>query len=511
MIRMDEINKIRKAFFVKGESCNSIAKKLNRSWDTVNRIVKMPREELENRGKRPNRKAPVKTPTVVRAIRELLEEEIEKRVKKKQKYTAATIYKKLTEQGIYHGSVRSMQDIVKSLREELKQTTQKSFLPLVFSLGSALQIDHGEVDVIINEDRYRAYLFVASVPGQAIRYTQVFACKSLEAWGEFHERAFCFFGGVFPQVIYDNDTVLVKKVLGDERRQTSFSVGMEEHYGFHSHFCNLAAGNEKGAVENGVGFCRRNFLPGLPRFASWDDLNTFLHSLSKKDIEENIHYKTQEKILDIFTKLTPLLSPLSKSKKWRKWLNCRVDCCQLITADHHQYSVPESFVGTYLRVALSVDQVEIFDKHELITSHVRQYGKADSLQLEHYLNQLLRKPNAFWHCKAVYQHKFESILMQIWQRLREKHDNKEANRQFVAILMLKRKFSEKQIREAIELALEYGAIEYAAVKNIIYQLEMPCNYFKQDNIKKLLPTSLSVSTWQFDLSLYAELSQEVFL
>lgn len=38
MLRMDEVNKIRKKFFVKGETRGKIAKSCRRSWDTVNRM-----------------------------------------------------------------------------------------------------------------------------------------------------------------------------------------------------------------------------------------------------------------------------------------------------------------------------------------------------------------------------------------------------------------------------------------------------------------------------------------
>ena len=67
MLRMDEVNKIRKKFFVKGETRGKIAKSCRRSWDTVNRIVNMNREDLENRGKRTTRQKVVMTDNVIKA------------------------------------------------------------------------------------------------------------------------------------------------------------------------------------------------------------------------------------------------------------------------------------------------------------------------------------------------------------------------------------------------------------------------------------------------------------
>ena len=55
MLRMDEINKIRKEYRVDGRNRHELAQKYNRSWNTIDAYVKMPREELADRGKRPGR------------------------------------------------------------------------------------------------------------------------------------------------------------------------------------------------------------------------------------------------------------------------------------------------------------------------------------------------------------------------------------------------------------------------------------------------------------------------
>ncbi len=64
MIRMDEFNKIRKAFFQEGLSINEIARKFKRSWETVDVIVKTSRDELEERGDRAGRASKVATEVV---------------------------------------------------------------------------------------------------------------------------------------------------------------------------------------------------------------------------------------------------------------------------------------------------------------------------------------------------------------------------------------------------------------------------------------------------------------
>lgn len=400
-----------------------------------------------------------------------------------------------------------MQEVVKALREKYNQTKTPSFLPLEFPIGSALQIDHGEVDLEIGGIRVKGYLFVASVPGQVLRYCQVMPTKASEAWGEFHERAFLFFEGVFQRVIYDNDSVLVKEIIGNQRKQTNFSFSLEEHYGFESHFCNVASGNEKGAVENAVGYCRRRFLAGCPTFQSWESANELLNSYSTRDIENGKHYKTQEALSGLLIKVKEQLYPLPPKKNWCRWTECRVNKCQLVTIDHHQYSVPEKFVGNRIQVAVTTTEIELFKDGEPIALHQRQYGQQDSLKLDHYLDQLLYKPAAFSYTKAVSQHSFHPMLLEIWDRLSEKHGKKEGNKQFASILLLRRTCTQAELLKGVEQALNYGAIEYAAGELMIRQTEIASTKIDEEEIHRFIPKPQI--QWGFDLTPYAELCEEV--
>ena len=44
---------------------------------------------------------------------------------------------------------------------------------------------------------------------------------------------------------------------------------LSAHYGFEPVFCNPASGNEKGLIENLVGYIRRNVCVPLPKVKSW--------------------------------------------------------------------------------------------------------------------------------------------------------------------------------------------------------------------------------------------------
>ena len=72
------------------------------------------------------------------------------------------------------------------------------------------------------------------------------------------------------ECLYDNPKTAVVRILGgpDRVEHIHFSQ-LRAHYLVDSLFCHPAEGHEKGAVENLVGYVRRNALVPVPAFASW--------------------------------------------------------------------------------------------------------------------------------------------------------------------------------------------------------------------------------------------------
>lgn len=449
------------------------------------------------------------TDEVVALVSSYLDQEKALGVKRKQRFTSKKIFTYLKERGVYAGSRRSLSALIARLRKENDHGTAKGFLPLEFSLGSTVQVDHGVVDCIVEGERTKGYLFLSSIPGSGLRFCQLYPVKSQEAWGVFHEEMFTFWGGIFGKVVYDNDSVLIKKVFGSEHIQTDFSLALEEHYGFSSHFCNAGSGHEKGSVENAVGFCRRNFLAGCPSFSDWKSANSYLEEACKKGIEAGSHYKTGKPLSSLLEKAQEALQPRLPTRIWRKWADCRVDKYQLITLSKHQYSTPERFVGAQVRVSVSLFEIEMFYDDELIVYHQRSFkANGSSLTLDHYLDQLQSKASALWDCKAALDHKFAPEFLELWNRLYQRHELKVANREFVKVLLLGRRYSHSELSAAISLALECGAIASDAIDNLIRQLMTTSPHNDETALKQKL-SHISHGSWSFDLSVYADLSQEV--
>lgn len=506
MLRMDEVNKIKKAYR-DGESINEIAERFNRSWATVKKVLDTPVDKMVSRGRRSSRVRTVVTTEVEDAIEAFLDREDMLRVKKKQRYTAAILFKELTNSGVYNGSRRQLQDVVKRLRENRGQMKPRSYLPLEFPIGTTAQFDHGECDLMIDNRRVLGYLFICSIPGAVLRYCQVFPVKSREAWGEFHERSYRFFGGVLPVSIYDNDSVLVQEIMGTERVQTQFSLALEEHYQMRSRFCNPASGNEKGSVENGVGYCRRNYLPGCPSFTSWKEVNQKLEEDCRHFILSEVHYKNGRQLISIFNEMTEQLHPLFISRAWCRSIEVRVDSFQLVHADSYCYSVPERFVGACVRVDVGVFNVEIFSYNTRIAQHTRRFGETScSFFLDHYLDQLLRKPGALWDCQAVRQHNFYPELLSVWERLQTKYPEREANRKFIEVLHLGRRYGSKELVAASREAVSLGSVEPTVIENIILSfVSAPSMTTTTQSYEQHIPDG-QFDTWSCDVEQYSQLA-----
>jgi transposase len=464
---MDEVNKIRKLYFIKGKSINYIAKKLDKSWETVDLILKIKPEDLPKRGLRPNRKSKVINDQVVKRINELFDDERIKKVHKKQRYTRHHIFNLLKKENLYTGTERYLRTVINGIRNtrSLSPQIKNTFLDLEFPFGKYLQIDHGEAEIVVSGIRTIAYLFVATVPGVPIRYSQIFLTKASEAWGEFHERTFVYFDGVFENCMYDNDSVLKSTGSGTD---TAFFTELQIHYGFEGINCNKASGWEKGSVENAVGYCRRNFLAGLPEANTIEDLNAILHEKCVEDLTQ----VCENKLLSEWkSELKVLLDPLKPSKSWQIYSELKVSHLQTITYNYFNYSVPERYVGTIVRVYSSVSKIRIFDESDLIHEHVRSYfGKDNGLELDHYLDQLLRKPKAILFAKVVNKSKFSESLNALRMRMQAKYPYPAGDLEFIKTICLSKKYDSQNFTDAIEIALSYGSLTSQAVECIIKQL-----------------------------------------
>jgi len=213
-----------------------------------------------------SRPKPVLGPFLV-LVHQIVEDD--RRAPPKQRHTARRIFERLRDEHGYPGCASIVRDAVRAY----KQSQAEVFVPLLHPPGEA-QVDFGRAEVVVAGVHVKAALFVLTLPYSNARFACLFPRECTEAFHEGHVRAFTFFGGVPKRISYDNSKIAVVKLTGPHERQlTQEFLRLESHFVFAAHFCRVREAQEKGHVEGGVGYVRRNYLVPVPQGGSWEGLN----------------------------------------------------------------------------------------------------------------------------------------------------------------------------------------------------------------------------------------------
>ena len=252
---------VRRSVYVEGLSERAAARRFGLARETVRKML---------RDRRPpgyRRAQPVRRPKLdafTGIIDQSLREDQSR--PKKQRHTATRIGERLrAEYGFTGGDT-----IVKAYVRAQRLGGQEMFVPLAHPPGDA-QADFGEALVVIAGVECKAHDLVVDLPHSDDGFVQAFPAETTEAFGDGHNAAFGYFGGVPRRIVYDNTKLAVARILGDGTRQrTQVFCELQSHYLFADYlfadrFGRPGKGNDKGKVEGLVGYVRRNFFVPIPR------------------------------------------------------------------------------------------------------------------------------------------------------------------------------------------------------------------------------------------------------
>jgi transposase len=167
-------------------------------------------------------------------------------------------------------------------------------LPLEHRWGEA-QADFGEADFVENGMLCHGAYLVVSFPKSNAGYLQLFGGQNLECLLTGLIAIFNHFGGLPTKMWFDNASTMVSRILKNgERKLTDGFLRFQEHFGFEAVFCNPASGNEKGNVENKVGYHRRNLLVPIPELKSIEAYNEELLKRCEVDHRRE-HYRNEKR------------------------------------------------------------------------------------------------------------------------------------------------------------------------------------------------------------------------
>ena len=165
---------------------------------------------------------------------------------------------------VYPGSYSSVKRYVRKKKLAMKLAAE-GYLPLTHPAGNG-QVDFGESIYYDGKGQeQKGYALTVSFPQSNKGYTQFFPFQNQECLLTGLQQIFEHIGGVPPRLKFDNLSTAVAQVLEEtERVLTDGLRWFMLHYRFQADFCNPASGNEKGNVENKVGYSRRNAFVPIP-------------------------------------------------------------------------------------------------------------------------------------------------------------------------------------------------------------------------------------------------------
>jgi len=411
-------------------------------------------------------------------IKEIIESWIKQDSLEGRKYrrTAKRMYSELRgDKYGYRGSYASVLRCFQEARSRLNKNPAEVFIPLDFGPGQAAQFDWGEVKAVISGQLTTLNIGAMQLCKSRKSYARAYPSQKQELLFDIHRRAFEHFGGVPRRVIYDNLRTAVKKILkGNHRKLQERFVEFSSLYLYQADFCNPARGNEKGRIENLVGFIRENFFVPIPKFTTLEELNdrllSFLISVARTKIHPESPDKTRH---DVYEDEKGSLIPLpAHGYECCRVTHAAVTSYSTIHFETNQYSVPGEYVGKTVQVKGYADEVVVSFNGAEISRHRRLYSfKQQSLNPYHYLEALSRKPRAFADGLPFKEWQLPEVFQQYRRMLKERFED--GDRYFVRTLLLVRDWPIMEVAEAIRQAIVAHALGDSCVLIILRRMRQP--------------------------------------
>jgi transposase len=422
----------------------------------------------------PRRKTPMRISPRLASLRAAIDQMLRSDLDapKKQRHTARRILARLVdEHGATDLSYSTVRDYVRKRRPEIAaeagRPTEEGCVPQTHPPAAEAEVDFHDLWVILRGVRTKTALFTMrlSFSGRAAHRASL--SQGQEAFLESHVYAFDRLGGVpLDKIRYDNLKPAVSRVLfGRTRVESDRWVAFRSHYGFDAFYCRPGheGSHEKGGVEGEGGRFRRTHCVPMPIIDSIEELNALLEAWDDADDVRRIGNRTTSVGTHWGFERSLLRALPDEAFDTALTLTPRVDRYAQVMVRCNQYSVPARFIGHRLRVKLSACTVTVYDRNTVLARHQRAIGKGVKvLNLDHYLEILLRKPGALPGATALAQARargaFTATHDAFWAAARTAVGDTAGTRALIEVLLLHRHLQHADVLAGISAALSVGSI-----------------------------------------------------
>ena len=287
-------------------------------------------------------------------------------------------------------------------------------------------------------------------------------------------------------------------ILQQHDRILYFSEGLihfKNHYRFEVDVCNPDAGNEKGNVENKVGYTRRNQFVPLPVIEEFEAYNREL--LTRCDADHGReHYRHGVLIEELWREeQAKLLILPAYAYEIFRYEGCSVGKTGFVTVDKKRYGLSPVLAGKTVQAKIYYDRIAFFFDHQIIKEYPREYGKqGEAMDWRLYLPTLLRKPGAVEHTR------FFGQMPKLWQSYLRRVQGRERKSALQLLLEMVNEGNDGLCDTVLELAGEalHGELDVDSIRQcyryLTHSSERP----------NLLPLTARSPSWVYapDLTAY---------
>ena len=290
--------------------------------------------------------------------------------------------------------------------------------------------------------------------------------QRVETFIQCHINAFEYFGGVPEVVKIDNLKAAILEANFYEPIYQRMYKDFANYYGFRPIPCRVYHPNDKGKVESGIKYVKRNFFQGRD-FIDGKDCDDKLRQWMEK-ISRRIHGTTRKVPQEVFEteEKDKLLRLPSRRYKLSMVGTRRVyhDCH--IYVDYNYYSVPFEYVGKDVDIELSDNILKVYYKAKQIALHSRLEGRGGFSTKEcHY-------PSYKRYSETEYQERYQKKMADIGAFAEQlfflilKEQKSYWSQTVKGIIALTHRYPKEIVDLACKRAIAYGAYQYQVVKNI---------------------------------------------
>jgi transposase len=375
----------------------------------------------------------------------------------------------------------------------------EAFAPLITDPGEEAQVDFGYAGLLMVEGkRKKCWIFCLVLSYSRYAYYELVTDQKSETFLTCHRHGFEYFGGVPRTIRLDN---LKSGVLSPDWYEPILQAEYAKflkHYGSYGDPCHNYSPEEKGKIESGVKYVKKNCLKRLTvegfeeakeqvRIWNREVCNTRLHGTTRKiPKEEWLHVE----------------KPVLQSLPSVPYPICRLEFRKVnryghIAYGYNFYSVPYQYVGQVVMVKNQGSLLRIYqDQKEIALHPLESVAKGNFITQEpHKMPWKQRQPANYFEMRASGIGEFALLFLSMIQKKSPNH----WHRTMQGIFHLEKNHTKEAVNQACQRAIQFKSLSYRSIRAICEKHWFTCQSGEKSSV-------LGGGYFQ-ELSLYDQITQ----